>query len=391
MAGGPRPVPRRGHLNVGESPAAATVRAIAYYLPQFHPVPENDEWWGAGFTEWTNVARARPLYPGHYQPHIPGELGFYDLRVPETRVAQADLARTHGIEAFCYYHYWFGGGRRLLERPFDDVLRSGEPDFPFCLAWANQTWSGIWHGAPDRVLVEQTYPGDDDHRRHFELLAPAFHDPRYVRVDGKPLFMVYRPQELPDAGHFCDLFRRLADDVGLPGLFLVGRSTGEFLPGAHGFDATVASQVTPPFRNRLRREPNARRAPDWVVGAATRRSSRVPAVYSYRHWYRHIPWLVDDAGWAYPTVVPSWDNTPRSGRRGTVYHGATPELFAEQLQLAVDMVDGRDREHRIVFVQAWNEWAEGNCLEPDRRFGRGFLEMTRRVVLDESGFRIGLG
>ena len=164
-------------------PDEGRVQVIAFYLPQFHPIPENDLWWEPGFTEWTNVTRARRMFPGHYQPRLPGELGFYDLRLPETREAQAKLAAQYGVSAFCYWHYWFGGGRRLLERPFDEVLQSGSPDFPFCLGWANQTWSGIWHGAPSRILIEQTYPdtpGEDDYRAHFEAVLPAFMDPRYL-------------------------------------------------------------------------------------------------------------------------------------------------------------------------------------------------------------------
>jgi hypothetical protein len=357
------------------------VRAIAYYLPQYYPVKQNDDWWGSGFTEWTNVARARPLYPGHYQPHIPGELGFYDLRVAETRQAQAELARAHGVEAFCYYHYWFGGGARILERPFSEVLDSGEPDFPFCLAWANQTWSGIAHGAPDKVLVKQEYPGDNDHRHHFDSVVAAFHDERYVRVDDKPLFMVYLPSELPDTERTCDLWRQMAVDSGLPGLFLVGRSTGEWLPTKHGFDATVASQVIPPFRNRELHDPRARRRPDWVLSALTRRSRWLPAIYSYASWSPYIPRLVNAPGYSYPTVIPSWDNTPRAGRRGALYHGSTPALFAEQLALATTLVADHPREHRIVFVQAWNEWAEGNCLEPDRRFGRGYLDALSETLM----------
>jgi lipopolysaccharide biosynthesis protein len=172
-------------------------RIIAFYLPQFHPIPENDAWWGTGFTEWTNTTKAKPLFPGHYQPHVPADLGFYDLRVPETREAQASMARSYGVEAFCYHHYWFAG-KRLLERPLAEVLQSGRPAFPFCLCWANQTWSGVWHGAPDRILVEQTYPGEEDHRVHFSALLPAFTDKRYLLVDGKPLFVVYDPWEIPE-------------------------------------------------------------------------------------------------------------------------------------------------------------------------------------------------
>src|SRR5262249_41646184 len=161
--------------------ARDAMRVIAFYLPQFHPIPENDAWWGPGFTEWTNVSLARPLFRGHYQPRVPGELGFYDLRMPETRAAQAALARAHGIEAFCYWHYWFAG-KQLLERPFEEVLASHEPDFPFCLAWANESWTGIWHGAPHRMLVQQTYPGLADHEAHFRVWLRAFEDARYVTV-----------------------------------------------------------------------------------------------------------------------------------------------------------------------------------------------------------------
>ena len=173
-------------------------RAIAFYLPQFYPTPENDEWWGPGFTEWTNVIRAVPQFDNHYQPRLPGELGFYDLRVPEVRSAQADLARAHGIEAFCYWHYWFGDGRTMLDRPLREVLSSGEPDFPFCVGWANHSWAGVWQGAPKRLLIEQTYPGPDDDRRHFNDLVATFHDPRYIRVDDKPLLVVHRPEDIPD-------------------------------------------------------------------------------------------------------------------------------------------------------------------------------------------------
>src|SRR5205809_7458559 len=179
-----------------EHSGAPDVRLIAFYLPQYHPIPENDQWWGPGFTEWTNTAKARPLFRGHYQPHVPADLGFYDLRQPETREAQAEMARAYGIEAFCYYHYWFGNGRRLLQRPFEEVVQLGQPDFPFCLCWANETWTGVWHGLSSHVLIEQTYPGKEDAARHFHTLLPAFLDRRYVTVDGKPLFLVHSPTEL---------------------------------------------------------------------------------------------------------------------------------------------------------------------------------------------------
>ena len=196
-------------------------RIIAFHLPQFHPTPENDEWWGKGFTEWTNVAKAKPLYHGHYQPHIPADLGFYDLRLPEARHAQADLAREYGIEGFCYYHYWFGG-RRILERPVNEILASGEPDFPFCLCWANHSWNNIWQGVADRTLIEQTYPGMEDHRQHFEWLLKAFVDARYIKVNGKPMFLIYNPSDIPEIKSVMEYWRELAQQAGLKGLHLVG-------------------------------------------------------------------------------------------------------------------------------------------------------------------------
>lgn len=358
-------------------------QVIAFYLPQYHPTPENDEWWGPGFTEWTNVAGARPLYPGHRQPNLPGELGFYDLRVPETRADQAALAASHGVTAFCYWHYWFGDGRRILERPFAEVLASGEPALPFCLAWANDTWRGVWIGAPDRVLIEQTYPGVSDERAHFELVVEAFHDPRYLRVDGRPLFAVFNPPALPDAAGFADRWRRWAGEAGLPGLYLVGLARGSWRASRHGFDAVVMSQVVPPSLERARHE---RRPLDWVASAVTRRLPVVPGIYSFDRWSPYVPHLhPDPAEVSFPTVLPGWDNTPRSGRRGFVLAGSTPGRFAEQVGSARRLLADRPAGQRLVFVKSWNEWAEGNVLEPDRRHGRAYLEALRDALAEVDG------
>jgi lipopolysaccharide biosynthesis protein len=343
-------------------PSAPAV--LAFYLPQYHPIPENDEWWGAGFTEWTNVARARPRFPGHFQPRIPGELGFYDLRLPETRAAQAGLAREHGVTAFCYWHYWFGGGKQLLERPFAEVLGSGEPDFPFCLAWANQSWSGVWHGAPGRILQEQTYPGLADHRAHFEHLLPAFFDPRYFRVAGKPLVYIYFPGALPEVQRFLDLWRAWAADAGLPGIYFVGGSFDSGPPTEADFDAFVVARA--PHLYIRRREVPRRLA----------RLAGVPPIHSYREFARRGPQLLPGVK-SLPCVLPGFDNTPRSGAGGVVLHGATPEEFRGQVERAVAAVAELPSEERIIFVKSWNEWAEGNYLEPDRRYGRGFLQALR--------------
>jgi hypothetical protein len=345
-------------------------RAIAFYLPQFHPIPENDEWWGKGFTEWSNVAKAKPLFRGHYQPLVPADLGFYDLRVPETRAAQAELARHYGIEAFCYWHYWFAG-RRILERPFNEVLKSGEPNFPFCLAWANQTWTGIWHGAPDRILIEQTYPGAHDYEAHFHALLPAFMDDRYVQVEGKPLFCVYRPYDLPSPRQFSDLWRELAHRAGFKGLFLVGEAGAAWVPHNHGFDASVTTAL-PELRGW---------APWWRprdrLAWYRRRLLGRPTVYRYADVLDQLLDEIPSDRVTYPAVIPNWDNTPRSGGNGLVLHGSTPALFREHLRQAVSRVERYPAERRLVFIKSWNEWAEGNHLEPDLRFGHGYLEAVR--------------
>ena len=215
-------------------------RVIAFYLPQFHPIPENDKWWGVGFTEWTNVSKAKPLFKGHYQPKIPSDLGFYDLRVSETQVAQAKMAADNGIEGFCYWHYWFAG-KRLLERPFNQVLKSGDPDFPFCLAWANYSWTGIWHGCPDRILIEQSYPGLKDYESHFKALVQAFHDPRYMKIEGKPIFIVYYPPGLPQPNRFTDYWNELALKNGLPGIYFLGITDKKWDYRAQGFDGSITT------------------------------------------------------------------------------------------------------------------------------------------------------
>lgn len=351
-------------------------RLIALYLPQFHPIPENDAWWGKGFTEWTNAAKATPMFKGHYQPHVPADLGFYDLRVPETRHAQAELARAYGIEAFCYYHYWFAG-KPLLERPFNEVLASGQPDFPFCLCWANETWTGVWHGAPNRVLIEQTYPGIEDHRRHFETLRPAFFDTRYVTVDGKPLFAFFRPQQVPDSRRVTDLWRELAAKAGLPGLFLVGENRDpNWAPGRDGYDAAMTTRLPPKRREWVPwNEPVRKIRSKWQEWRGK------PTVYQYDDVADAIIFDRVPGVESFPCLIPNWDNTPRSGANGLVLHNSTPEAFRSQVRRAFDRIGDAPGEHRIVFVKSWNEWAEGNHLEPDLRFGLRYLEVLREELV----------
>jgi lipopolysaccharide biosynthesis protein len=351
-------------------------RLLAFYLPQFHPIPENDAWWGPGYTDWVAVARGRPLFPGHQQPTLPGELGFYDLRLPETRAAQAELAQAHGIEGFCYWHYWFSG-RQLLERPFNEVLTSGEPRLPFCLGWANHTWNSVWwFGVRGKSLIMQEYPGRADHQAHFNQLLPAFTDARYMTVNGKPIFFIYNPYEIPEARAMTDLWRELAHAAGLPGLHLVGLGLNRANLERFGFDAATYEYV-----NRIKRiKPKFPWVKDWAYRYRFRRLLRRPVIYQYRQITQHLlrPRPAADAD--YPTVVPNWDNTPRSMYSGMVFHGSTPELFRAHLREALAQVAHRPPEHRLIFVKSWNEWGEGNYLEPDRRFGRAYLEAMRDEV-----------
>lgn len=353
-------------------------RLIAFYLPQYHPIPENDEWWGKGFTEWTNTAKAKPLFRGHYQPHLPADLGFYDLRVPEARIAQAEMAREHGIEAFCYYHYWFGG-KRILERPFNEVLQSGRPDFPFCLCWANQTWTGIWHGNPKRVLIEQTYPGYEDHRRHFNVLLEAFADERYLKIDGMPVFLIFRPNELCGAAHVIEFWKESALKAGLKGLYVIGvTEKPEWNPRDYGFDASVIQRL--PTRDK---ESSGQFPWNWAVDKY-RQLTQKPAIYSYKDDLPETCTCLDSQAMKYPCIIPNWDNTPRSGTRGFVLHGSTPELFRINLKKLLKATEKRSAEHNLIFIKSWNEWAEGNHLEPDQRFGLQYLQ----VLKEETGINM---
>jgi 2-polyprenyl-3-methyl-5-hydroxy-6-metoxy-1,4-benzoquinol methylase len=348
-------------------PTRNTAKALAFYLPQFHPIPENDEWWGKGFTEWTNVARAKPLFPGHYQPHVPGELGYYDLRLPEVREAQAALAREHGISGFVYYHYWFNG-KRLLERPFEEVLASGSPDFPFALCWANEEWTRNWDAQTGTVLMPQEFSEEDD-LAHIRYLVEAFKDDRYIRVDGRPMMLVYRPQQLPDPKRTFQLWRDEAKKLGIPDLYLCYVESWGPPPGgpqAFGMDASVGfkpitgDQVFTPVDGT-----RGHRMIDYQSSVEKQMSRPVPTDYK-----------------RFPSVMVGWDNTARRPFGATIFKGAKPDSYGSWLNRTIKTVAEVPEEENYVFIVAWNEWAEGNHLEPDLRFGRAWLEATRAVLVE---------
>ncbi|MFO1413386.1 MAG: glycoside hydrolase family 99-like domain-containing protein [Burkholderiales bacterium] len=351
------------------------VRAIAFYLPQYHAIPENDRWWGRGFTDWTNVAKSRPVFPGHRQPNIPADLGFYDLRRPEVRAAQAALARHYGIHGFCYYYYWFGG-TRLLHEPLDDILALGEPDFPFCLCWANENWTRRWDGLDSEVLIAQKHSPEDD-LAFIASLLPAFRDPRYIRVNGRPLLMVYRPSLLPDAPATVARWRRFCEENGVPAPYLVMtqsfyhlNSTG---PQAFGFDAAVEF---PPHSLAIE-------VPTQPRGIGGERFDG--RVYDYRATAENFLRREMPPYKLFRSVMPRWDNTPRRGASGNVFLNSTPDAFGHWLGKAADYTRRFSfGEERLLFINAWNEWAEGNYLEPDLQFGHAYLEAVREVLVKTS-------
>ena len=353
------------------------IKALAAYLPQFHPIPENDKWWGKGFTEWTNVAKAKPLFRNHWQPRLPADLGFYDLRVPEARQAQAELAKQYGIHGFMYWHYWFGG-KRIIERPFKEVVNNGKPDFPFCLAWANQTWKGTWHGLSNKeILIEQTYPGEEDHVAHFYENLEAFCDARYIEVYGKKLFFVFRPMDIPGSNEFVECWQNLAIKEGLKGFHFVGmHMPTDWNAKEFGYDAFVQNWAALESLNQKKTKSNIinRNLPKFF-GV----EKELPEVISYKGFTDQIlNKSVSEK--EYPLICVDWDNTPRSGTDGWLFSDFSLELFEEICYKAFECTNNKPAEEKMVLIKSWNEWAEGNYMEPDRRYGHGYLETFQNAL-----------
>jgi lipopolysaccharide biosynthesis protein/SAM-dependent methyltransferase len=358
-------VPFRENPQLDTSP-----RAIAFYLPQFHPFPENDEWWGKGFTEWTNVGRAKPLFEGHHQPHCPIHLGYYDLRLPEVMEEQARIARSYGVNGFAYYFYWFAG-KVLMDRPLEGMLSNPRVDIPFCFIWANENWTRRWDGMESDVLIAQDHSLEDS-RALLQHLRRFFDDKRYILIDGKPLFIVYRPGIIPDIRETLGMWREEARAMGFPGLYLVSAQTfGHRDPREYGFDAAMDfpphtaesgdvrasfSRLDPSFSGNIFDY-------DSVVGNAVTRAQEDYKVF--------------------PTTMLSWDNTARKAARSNIFANFSVTRYSQWLSSNAERV-AKDRrfspDEKMIFINAWNEWAEGTHLEPDQRHGFGYLEATRRVM-----------
>lgn len=360
---------------------------IAFYLPQYHPVAENNEWYGPGFTEWTNVGKAKPLFRSHYQPIVPADLGYYDLRLPEVRQAQAQLAKEAGVTAFCYYHYWFGNGRQLLEMPLREVVKTKSPDFPFCICWANHTWyKKMWsaeHNMLDmQAIMSQEYPGKEDWDQHFYSLLDTFRDERYYRIDGRLVFVLYHVADIPDAAEYMQRWQELAKKEGLGGFYFMSYidDIADLHNPAHELcekkivccKSNIDSVGGSTFMRKLYR----------FAKQVVSRVLHIPmGIYNYN---RIRPKLLDPCFCdenVMPVLIPNWDNTARRGMGAMVLHKATPESFYKHCQDVFSMI--KDKENQVVFIKSWNEWGEGNYMEPCLKYGHGYLEALRRA-LDES-------
>lgn len=351
-------------------------RVIAFYLPQFYPTPENDEWWGKGFTEWTNVGRAKPLFKGHYQPKVPADLGYYDLRLPIVREQQAQLAREAGVEGFCYWHYWTNG-KRMLSEVFKEVLRNKKPDFPFCLCWANHSWyKKTWTAnGKDELLIAQLYPGDEDYKAHFYAMLEAFKDPRYMKINGKLIFGVFRPYELPDAKRFFSLWNQLAYENGLGGFHFFGYShhgsrNNEYLD--LGFDSLA---FNPDFESVYRKGLIVR-----AYHKIKREYLKIPQLILYKDYVEECKRSFDANPRIYPCIQPNFDHSPRSGTQGLILHESTPALWEMLCYNTFKCREEIPHEENLIFIKAWNEWGEGNYMEPDLRFGKQYLEGLRKEI-----------
>ncbi|WP_029035385.1 glycosyltransferase WbsX family protein [Salinimicrobium terrae] len=354
------------------------IRTIAIVLPQFHPIPENDEWWGKGFTEWTNVAKAKPLFKDHYQPHIPSDLGFYDLRLQEAREAQAKIAKDHGIHGFCYYHYWFNG-KRLLDKPIDEILQLKKPDMPFMLCWANENWTRRWDGLENDILIKQDYSFEDDQRHMRWLCEKVFPDERYIRVYDKPVFVIYRDDLFPDIKRTLRLWRNIAEEeYGFKGLYLCAMESfnRNFDPEEIGFDACI--EFSPHHLMKYLNKPK-KKIPFptiWPEG------KKYPRITDFRlaaqgSIDRELPGYK-----VFRSVTPSWDNTPRKGENGVIGKNSSPSLFMHWLKSLKQRFQPYSEEENFIFINAMNEWAEGNHLEPCLKYGTRYLEATKKALQD---------
>ncbi|RLJ77688.1 glycosyltransferase WbsX family protein [Pedobacter alluvionis] len=357
------------------------IKPIAIYLPQYHTIKENNEWWGDGFTEWTNVKKAQSLFKNHYQPHVPLNKNYYDLSSNDVLIEQAALAKEYGIYGFCFYHYWFNG-KLLLEKPLHHLLQSSEPDFPFCLSWANENWTRRWDGDDQQVLKQQNYSLEDDFN-HINYLLPFFKDQRYIKIDGKPVFLVYRSELHPDIKEATNIWRREAKKAGFPDLFLIRMENfkRQLNPSDHGFDAGMEFAPDSLLRgNKIAKKNIAL----YLVKKLLHKTGIKKSVhfdngiYSYTRVVKNMI-NRDNPGYKYfRCICPSWDNSARRKKNATIYIDSTPELFAHWTKKMKEYTEQNLPENeKLLFINAWNEWGEGCHLEPDELWGTRYLQALK--------------
>lgn len=352
-------------------------RTVAVHLPQYHPIPENDKWWGKGFTEWTNVAKSNPRFANHYQPHLPADLGFYDLRLPQTLNDQAALAKDHGIFGFMFYHYWFSG-KRVLEKPIENYFEDKAIDFPFMLCWANENWTRRWDGRENDILLSQEYSAEDD-KRHFKTLLPYFLDDRYIRINDKPVFVIYRTELFPDIVKTTEIWRQEALKSGVGDLYLIRVESFKsgVIPADIGFDASMEFQPNWASLPKRYLPGKGKRAVDKLLGR--KRFYLKDKIYSYSDLIENSLSSPRASYLKYPTVTPMWDNSARRAENATIFTGSSPSLYEYWLKESISRFESPTPEENLVFINAWNEWAEGNHLEPCQKWGRAYLEATKRA------------
>jgi len=359
------------------------MEVIAYFLPQYYPFKENNEWWGEGFTEWTNVGRAKQLFRGHNQPKVPADLGYYDLRIPEVREKQVELAIEAGVTGFCYWHYWFGNGKQLLDMPMKELLSTKKPDFPFSLGWANESWKAkVWNikdTTKDKLLIEQVHPGLHDIEAHFYSILPALKDKRYIRIENKPLFVIYKPFLLPDANKFIKIWNKLAVENNVSdGFFFVGHTLNISEKSkilSLGFDAV---NIVRTGEYRFNKEV-IKRIPYELFKFKVLKK---PLKISYSFISKYFIQDIDKEEDLIPTIIPNWDHTPRSGKKGVVFHNSTPKLFKRHVLRALEIV--KNKKRKVVFLKSWNEWGEGNYMEPDLKHGKGYIKVLGDALRNKS-------
>lgn len=351
------------------------MKYIAFYLPQFHDVKENNEWWGNGFTEWTNVTTAKPLFEGHYQPQIPKDLGFYNLMYDDIKLKQEEMALEYGIDAFCYYHYWFNG-KLLLEKPLEQKLKNKDLTLPFCLCWANESWTKIWDGLDNEVLIEHNVEKYNP-VKHIEWLKDYFLDDRYLKINGKPVFLVWRVDKINNIEETIQIWRNEVKKYGIDDLYII-----------------ISNHNRPNYNYQRMREIGFDAAYDFEPNAMDMEETKISANLSSLNMYDYEKIITKkmQKKWTnemtvYPTVFPSWDNTPRKKWNATIYQNENPFLYGKWLKNSMEAVKDNSVEEQIVFINAWNEWAEGCHLEPDLKHGRNFLEMTKHIK-EQNNFEI---